>query len=679
MPSVALERRDLALAVVHDDQLARRQLLGHHLRARRAPSAAPAGACRWPRTPCRGAGRRRSRAPTPRWRPPRSAPSVSWSGQPDASAYGARVCAQRTLLDVTSRVGPYAASSGTSFAASRLPSASSGRSRSSLRHDLRARACAWRTHDQRAGAPLGRRAPRRGWPGRRCRTAGACALSQGHPRHLVDLVVDDVAADGSGRPRPGRASRTRSSSGCRWGSAGSRAACRAGPGRRSPRATSRTAATGASSPRSSLPLGKDQSSYRGRCTSSTASLRITTAPAASTSPIGREGGDMVASLTPPGAREEGWCRDLGPGPSWSSSASSWPPSWRSRRSSSWWACRSGPAAAISSGRWPAAPAGTERVSWTDWDGVRAELGSDVDARSGAGELRTFLDDAYDADLSSRSALLQSAPALQTSFGFSPASADWELFSQSEDGAVITLRMPDDTDFDDLGRPVDRARVRAPRQRRRGLGRRPGPAVRAVGEPDPRAGLRRPRPGRAPGAGLRPAALPRVGGDARPRRRRAGPRASTRSPRRWASRCRRRSTRGDYACGALAMGQADADDQAQAAELVAAAGTVDPYLAFAMGVRPRATSAWPWSSPTTTRPGPTPTAVPSWRPGPPSARAATSPTGSRCGPPAPTAPWSCSTWTPSRARTCWRPLHRPGPLRHLLVVELRLVIAASCAS
>ena len=43
--------------------------------------------------------------------------------------------------------------------------------------------------------------------------------------------------------------------------------------------------------------------------------------------------------------------------------------------------------------------------------------------------------------------------------------------------------------------------------------------------------------------------------------------------------------GEYACGALAMGQADTDDQAEAAELVAAAGTVDPYLAFAMGVLP----------------------------------------------------------------------------------------------
>ena len=39
--------------------------------------------------------------------------SVS-SGQPDAAAYGARLCTQRTLLEVTSRVGAYAASNGVS-------------------------------------------------------------------------------------------------------------------------------------------------------------------------------------------------------------------------------------------------------------------------------------------------------------------------------------------------------------------------------------------------------------------------------------------------------------------------------------------------------------------------------------------------------------------------------------
>src|SRR3954447_11118360 len=48
--------------------------------------------------------------------------------------------------------------------------------------------------------------------------------------------------------------------------------------------TSRTAAATAVSPRSSLPLGNDQSSYAGRWTSRTLPLRRTTAPAARTSP-----------------------------------------------------------------------------------------------------------------------------------------------------------------------------------------------------------------------------------------------------------------------------------------------------------------------------------------------------------------------------------------------------------
>lgn len=70
-----------------------------------------------------------------------------------------------------------------------------------------------------------------------------------------------------------------------------------------------------------------------------------------------------------------------------------------------------------------APQGAERLSWTDWDGVRRELGSTVDARSDPAELAAFLDHGYDADLTSRSALLQSAPRLQEAFGFSPASVE----------------------------------------------------------------------------------------------------------------------------------------------------------------------------------------------------------------------------------------------------------------
>ena len=43
--------------------------------------------------------------------------------------------------------------------------------------------------------------------------------------------------------------------------------------------------------------------------------------------------------------------------------------------------------------------------------------------------------------------------------------------------------------------------------------------------------------------------------------------------------------GDYACGALAMAHAGASDQAAGRRLVAAAGEVNPYSAFAMSDEP----------------------------------------------------------------------------------------------
>ncbi|MBB6628453.1 hypothetical protein H5V45_14105 [Nocardioides sp. KIGAM211] len=96
-----------------------------------------------------------------------------------------------------------------------------------------------------------------------------------------------------------------------------------------------------------------------------------------------------------------------------------------------------------------APPDAERLSWTDWAGVRRELGVSLDADSGTSQLRKFLDQGYDADLTSGSALVQSAPVLQAKFGFSPASVDWELFSQSPQGAVVILHLPESTDFGDL--------------------------------------------------------------------------------------------------------------------------------------------------------------------------------------------------------------------------------------
>ncbi|MGZ4464581.1 MAG: hypothetical protein ACXVW0_04390 [Nocardioides sp.] len=97
-----------------------------------------------------------------------------------------------------------------------------------------------------------------------------------------------------------------------------------------------------------------------------------------------------------------------------------------------------------------APPDAQRLSWTDWAAVRARLGAgDLSADSSVHQMNGFLTRAYDRDLSSSSALLQSAAVLQERFGFSPASVQWELFSQSDQGAVVMLRMPDSTDFGDL--------------------------------------------------------------------------------------------------------------------------------------------------------------------------------------------------------------------------------------
>jgi hypothetical protein len=229
-----------------------------------------------------------------------------------------------------------------------------------------------------------------------------------------------------------------------------------------------------------------------------------------------------------------------------------------------------------------APAGSERLSWTDWAGVRRAVGADVDARSSGRQVARFLDAAYDRDLTSRSALITSTPVLQSDYGFSPASADWELFSQGHEGAVITLGMPDGTDFDALADRLE--------------------------------GLGYPRPASATGvwaggdtllASISPDLTPELAYVALDADRHLVLASDQQAFLETAIRAATGKGdgvsglggvvdavgaplsaavyTGDYACGALAMAQADPSDQAQADDLVKAAGTVDPYLAFAMAV------------------------------------------------------------------------------------------------
>lgn len=95
-----------------------------------------------------------------------------------------------------------------------------------------------------------------------------------------------------------------------------------------------------------------------------------------------------------------------------------------------------------------APPDALRYGWTDWAAVRAEVGvgESEDEVGGVGRL---LRRAFDADLSPMSALVSSAPVLEAEYGVSPASLEWELFAQSEVGAVVLLGLPDDLDLDEL--------------------------------------------------------------------------------------------------------------------------------------------------------------------------------------------------------------------------------------
>ena len=235
-----------------------------------------------------------------------------------------------------------------------------------------------------------------------------------------------------------------------------------------------------------------------------------------------------------------------------------------------------------------APADAQRLSWTDWAAVREHAGAGLDADSSADDVQAFLDDAFDDDLTSASALVQSAPVLQAHFGFSPATVDV--------GAV---------------QPV-----------RRGRGGHPASCPTAPTSTPSATTSRTPAsPGRAPTTGSGSAATrccPRSAPTSRPSCQYValdadrglvltsdrqdylqqvvdglgdaelpGPMRSvvdgSGEPLSAAV------YDGDNACSTLAMSQADADDQATADRLVDEAGTVDPVTAYAMSVQPGGTS------------------------------------------------------------------------------------------
>ena len=225
-----------------------------------------------------------------------------------------------------------------------------------------------------------------------------------------------------------------------------------------------------------------------------------------------------------------------------------------------------------------APTGTERISWTDWAGVRETLGT-----SG---LENLLDEGYDADLTSTSALVGSGPELADLYGFSPATIEWELFAQSEEGAVVIVRLPEDGDLDDVAdqlerigydRPGDDATDGAPwsggPELLAEIGTTLTPELQHVAL-DAEDGLFLASDnlaylGRASdelGDGELSDGLQEVVAA-------AGEALSA------------SAYDGPYACSALAMSRADRADEAEGERLVAEAGEVSPLTGFAMAAQP----------------------------------------------------------------------------------------------
>jgi len=233
----------------------------------------------------------------------------------------------------------------------------------------------------------------------------------------------------------------------------------------------------------------------------------------------------------------------------------------------WWrhAHRDGLAATLA-----LVPDDVQRYSWTDWAGVRRALKMEDDDPSEA-EVDRLLQRGFTADLTSASAMVSSADALQSRLGFSPATAEWELFAQSDEGAIVVVE-PASTDgienkLSRAGYTRGKDGVWDGADAATGLGITPEFSQVAVHD------------GRVYGSDSADYLEEVLGGGFTPSEPVADVAAAVGEP------ISAVVYSGDYACGHLAMSQADDVDQAQGVELIRQAGGVDPLTAFAMAAGP----------------------------------------------------------------------------------------------
>ena len=267
------------------------------------------------------------------------------------------------------------------------------------------------------------------------------------------------------------------------------------------------------------------------------------------------------------------------------------------------------------------------------------------------QVEDLLDRGFDADLTSASALLSSAVTMQQRFGFSPATLEWELFSQSDRRGVADDAAGRRGRTDDVRDALRAPAVRRARRPRRGLDAEPGPPISGQVTPE----LRTSRSTTSAGAGGRlrhPGGRRRGGrrgrGDAGPgpipaavvdggRRRPSSAIALHRRPRRaarWRWRTPTRPSRTPAEALVARGRQGQPDDRVRDRR---------PSPTARCGSR--------WRSRTPTRRAPTPTPGPRWSPGPAPGQGGDFTdrfTSARSAPTATSCRWS---WSRSRAPTC----------------------------
>jgi hypothetical protein len=102
------------------------------------------------------------------------------------------------------------------------------------------------------------------------------------------------------------------------------------------------------------------------------------------------------------------------------------------------------------------PESTLRATWTDWAAVRSLAdGSGLGSSASTRDVSSFLLRAYELDLTSTSAVVDSTYVMNRRYGISPLDADWEMYGQSREGAVVAMRYGDSVDLAGVERNLRR--------------------------------------------------------------------------------------------------------------------------------------------------------------------------------------------------------------------------------